>query len=123
MKTASYPRIGSVVSYIRQGSNGQPVEGSGVVQGIILDPNKRLMVHLGTDETDPETGNKLRQNVHVSCLFPSDDFKASFKATLEAAQKLGEEGNGEVKKVVAEYNQRVSEAQAPVLGDAVVFDE
>lgn len=121
MKTATYPEIGVRFNFVRQGVGSGMVEGSGIVQGIILDPSKRLMVHLETDEVN-EQGQKIRRNVHVTCLDPSDDFKAKFKAALEAVEAIGEEGNGKVKEIVAEYNQRVDEANAPVLGDPVVFE-
>lgn len=122
MDTASYPRIGSKVSYVRQNERSQMVEGTGIVQAIVLDPSKRLMVHLETDELDPETQQKTRKNVHVACLFPSDEFKAQFKATTEAVIALGDEGNTKSRDIVAEYNQRVDAAFSLVLGEAVAFD-
>lgn len=122
MKTASYPAIGQRVTFVRQGQNGEVVEGSGLIEGIILDPSKRLMVHLETTEKNGD-GASIRRNVHVTCLNPSDDFKAQFKAAQELVQSLGDEGNGKVKEIVAGYNQRVDEAQEPVLGGVVLFDE
>lgn len=122
MKTASYPQIGSKVSFVRQGADGQPVEGTGLIIAVVLDPAKRLMVHLETEELN-EHGGKVRHNVHLNCLEPSDEFKASFKASLDAIAAIGEEGNGKSREIVAEYNQRVDAAYSEVLGAAVVFDE
>lgn len=121
MQTASYPKIGSKVSFIRQGENGQAVEGTGTIQAVVLDPSKRLMVHLESDAVGAE-GQKLRHNVHVNCLEPSDDFKAEFESSLKAIAAIGEEGNGKAKEIVAEYNQRVDAAYNAVLGEAVLFD-
>lgn len=121
MLTASYPRIGSKVNYVRQGENGQMVEGNGTVLAVVLDPAKRLMVHLETDEL--VDGQKSRRNVHANCLFPSDDFKASFKGSLDAIRSMGDEGNGKAQEIVTEYNKRVDAAYDVILGVAVKFDE
>lgn len=122
MKTATYPQLGSRVNFVRQGIGSEVIEGSGIIHGVVLDPSKRLMVHLETDEVN-EQGQKVRRNVHVTCLEPSEDFKAAFKASLETVEALGNEGNGKVKETVAEYNKLVDEAQEAVLGGVLVFDE
>lgn len=121
MKTATYPALGSRVSFVCQGTNNELIEGSGRVLGIVLDPHKRPMVALETDEV--VEGTKVRRNVHVTNLDPSDETKATFKATLEAVAALGSEGNGKAAQIVAEYNQRIDELHAPVLGTPVEFDE
>lgn len=122
MKTATYPQLGTRVNFVRQGVGDGMVEGSGIIHAIVLDPNKRLMVQMETDEVN-EQGQKVRRNVHVTCLNPSDDFKAAFKSSLETVEALGNEGNGKVKETVAEYNKLVETAQEPVLGAVVSFED
>lgn len=123
MLTTSYPSIGQKVSYVRQGADGQPVDGQGHIHSIVLDPMKRLMAHVESEtETDAQSGQKLKMNIHLPCLNPSDEFKAAFKAMLEGVKATGDEGNGKVVEIVAEYNQRVDGLQKAVLGDFVIFE-
>lgn len=122
MKTDTYPALGSRVSFVRQGVGTGIIEGEGIVMGIVLDISKRVMVSVETDEVH-ESGQKTRRNVHVSSLFPSDEYKAAFKASLDAVEALSQEGNGKAGEIVAEYNRRVDEAQQPVLGVPVEFDK
>lgn len=121
MKTTLYPTIGQRVTFVRQGTNGDVVTGSGLIEGIILDPAKRLMVHLETNEKNEE-GASIRRNVHVTCLNPSDDFVKAFAEAQKHVQSLGDEGNGKVKEIVASYNSLVDEAQKQVLGAVVEFE-
>lgn len=121
MRTNTYPSLGQRVNFIRQGVGTEAVEGSGIIQGIFLDPSRRVMVNLETDEVN-EVGKKVRRSVHVTCLSSSEEFKAAFKASLETVEKLAEEGNSKSREIVAEYNQRVDEAQRGILGAEVVFD-
>ncbi len=120
MDTAQYPRIGSKVSFIRQTNTGVE-EGEGAIYAIVLDPVKRLMAHIETNQTHAENGKPVRHNVHLSCLNPTEEFKAQFKAMLDAVKSIGEEGNAKAGEIIAEYNKRVDTAQV-ALGDVVLFD-
>ncbi len=109
-----YPTIGSTVSFIRQNNLGEPEKGKGIVLGITLDVNKRLMAHIdvGTEKV----------NVDISSLNPSEEYIAQFSAALKKIKEISDEGNGKVKEIVLEYNKQVDEVYLQLLGEPVVFE-
>ncbi len=120
MKTASYPALGSKVSFVRLAfPEKQIVTGEGIVIAILLDALKRPVVQLEQTSGD---GQRSAFNVDLNCLNPSVEQVEGFKAAMERVQSLEAEGNAESARVVAEYNQRITVAYSGFLGEPVTFD-
>lgn len=121
MNTENYPKIGSVVNFVRQIlPAGNIVKGEAIVHAICLDPEKRIMVHLSEPSSD---GKEIKFNCDFNCINPSDEFVEEFKRATEAVRAIAEEGNLASKLVVDDYNGRVKKAYKGVLGDPIKLDE
>lgn len=113
-----YPKIGSVVGYVRTDQKGETEVGFGRVLAICMDEGKRLMVHL--DPEAVEGGQKF--NVDMSCLNPSPEFVEKFTLAIDAVKEISEEGNAKVQALVTIYNDRVDFVRNEIFGSPVDFD-
>ena len=120
MILAEYPKIGSTVNFVCHGEDDEPVLGSGIVLAIVLDPSKRIMATLETDE-DVEHSRKRRRNVYLSCLEPTESFIRDFKQVAQSVRELSDNGNKQSAEIVERFNKMIDEAQSVVLGASVVF--
>lgn len=120
MLTASYPRLGSKVSYIRQlAQTGELQEGVAVILAIHLDQSKRLAAHL---EGTKEDGSKELFNVDLNLLDPSAETKAALQVMADQVKALSEEGNGKAAAVISEFNAKIEMVVSQVMGEPVMFE-
>ncbi len=115
-----YPAIGTTVKYVRQNASGSAETGSGVILGMALDVNRRLTVHIELPLVR-EDGSKERVNIDRLGLNPSLEFVSLYAATIKEIKAVSDEGNGKAKEVVADYNKRVDDLYAKILGEPIVI--
>lgn len=103
-------QIGDKVTYIRHSKDGIS-EGEAKIKGIGLDGESRAIVLLVEGENS--------FNTYVSCVNPSDEFKAQFIAMVSELEELSKEGNDKAKAIVEEYNQKISVKRDALIGSPV----
>lgn len=118
MITATYPRIGQTVNYVRQANGGGIETGSGRVLAICLGEDKRLMLHL--DNEAPEGSQKF--NVDLNCVNPTPDFIDRFTVACDTVAKISKRGNDIVAETVKEFNLQVEAEYVGILGEKLCFD-
>ena len=114
MLREQYPAIGTKVSFIRVNALQAPEQGHGVILGITLDPNKRLMAHIDTGQE--------KVNVHFESLNPTGIYIEKFASGIKQIKEISDEGNKLVKEIVEKYNKKVDDIYADLFGEPVVFE-
>lgn len=109
-------KLGQKVSYcsIKAGENAQPdelINGTGIIKGLIIDPNGRMTVNVRDDE------KKLSHNLEPFCINPTEGQKIEYytlrqkindiasnhnAAAIKAYQEQIEMGTAEIDRIVAE---------------------
>lgn len=119
MKTATYPALGSKVSYVRYNEKQELDQGEAFVIAISLNHDKRIMTLL---TKEPGNHQAPKFNVDINLLNPSAEAVEKFVTNTNTIKALSEEGNGKVKELVAEYNQKVDAQYAEILSVPVSFE-
>lgn len=99
--------IGSKVGFIRSDEKGAIIEGEGILQALFLQDG-RVMAQVKNS-----TG---AWNVFAGCLDPDEKMREDFTAGMIRVQQLTDEGNGEIKKTQARYQELVDDVYDRLLG-------
>jgi hypothetical protein len=100
--------LGSSVSYIRKGADGEAVEGFGLVMAVCLDHSKRRVVQIKEGE------NVF--NVDYFAVNPTEPFKDDFRGLCKFIKEETENGNKLIQSTVAEFNKKIENAYNALLG-------
>ena len=115
-----YPQMGSTIKYIRQNVNSEIETGSGVVVGLALDPNKRLIVHIEKPLITPGAPAD-RINVDLLGLNPTRDYIELYTNKMKEIKTLSNEGNDKMKRIMDQYNGLVEDLYSTILGQPIEF--
>lgn len=117
-----YPLLGDTVTYIRHCSEGVK-EGTGIMKGIGLDPDNRVICNIqSSTETDKE-GNTVIFNTFERAVNPSDDFRKSFTTLVKKIGNITEKGNGDIKRLVDKSNKEIDKLHNELLGPPIKFED
>ena len=112
-----YPELGETINFIRTDVEKQKaVEGSGMVQAILLDPSNRRMVQVKCDD------GKV-WNIDLFAVNPSATKIRIYKKMVDDINTITKEGNEAVQRAVTEYTKKVDDIYNAVLGEAVELKE
>ena len=108
----NYPKLGEAVTFARATEKGEVFTGSGTVQAIFIgNPDRRAMVQV------KEGGNAW--NVDAAMINYTPEKLEEYRAAVAEVQSLTDEGNGKVREIIEDYNQRVAAVYVRVLGELI----
>lgn len=105
----NYPELNSSIKYIRQDYETKKiVSGEGIVKGIFLDPNNRVLVSVKDEEN--------KYNIDLAAVNPTKEFTKLYKEKLKEITEISKEGNDKAQATVDEYNKLVDKIYDDLLG-------
>lgn len=106
--------IGTKTQYTRF-ADGKVLTGEGVIKGIGLDPENRIVVLV--------RDGKHRFTIHKAALTSDPAFVAKFSEMSNKVTELGTKGNAEQDATAKKYNGEIQALKDGILGAPLALDE
>lgn len=120
----NYPKIGETIKFVRHDvERDEIVQGEGVVQAIVLDPDKRVVVHVRAEqgEVDGDEAQTLDgfvyYTIEFACINPNEKMVEAFTKMVRDVKLMSEQANEKIQAIVEEDNAKIDAIRSKVLGD------